>query len=105
MRSKLYPFAFLLLSTAAAANPDTGSIQGNAEPDSQIVVTNLDDGSITGIMAKCDGTYIAANLKPGRYRIQQNGPGHAARTLSVAAGHVSETDLAPEKRTLCGKKD
>lgn len=104
MRSTLSSLALFLLPIAAMAGADTGSIQGIAEPNSQILVANLDDGSISGFMAKCDGTYIADGLKPGRYRIQQNGPGHAARTLAVLANHVSETDLAPEKRDQCAKK-
>ncbi len=104
MRSIICVLAVLALPAAAATSPNTGSIEGVAEPGAQIVVTNLEDGSITGVMARCDGTYAATHLKPGRYKIQQNGAGHAPRTLSVQADHVSETDLAPEKRNNCAKE-
>ena len=71
----------------------TGSIAGNADPGAQIVVTGIDNGSVIGVMAECDGTYKAENLKPGRYSIVEGGPHHAVRKLSVDAGAVAHVDL------------
>jgi len=97
MRLLIGAIAVTTLPFTAIAAPDTGSIRGTADPSWQIIVTNLDDGSVSGIMSKCDGTYEATGLRPGRYRIKENGPRHAPRTLSVSANHISETDLAPQR--------
>ena len=106
MRPFILALATLAFSGAAMAADTTGSIAGAANGGAQIVVTNLDTGAITGIMAKCDGTYRAEALKPGRYSIVEGGPKHAVRTLTVAAGHESQVDLAPtSKRTKCQEKD
>jgi hypothetical protein len=109
MRGFILSFAALALfntaAMAAEAEP-TGSIAGAADGGAQIVVTNLSTGEIIGIMAKCDGTYRAASLKPGRYSIVEGGPHHAVRTLSVTAGAESQVDLAPESsRGKCAAKD
>jgi len=95
-------FATLLsLNLAAQAAESTGSIAGAADADAQIIVTNLATGQVIGIMAKCDGTYRAEGLKPGRYQIKENGPHHAARQVGVEAGKQSEVDLAPAKSSTC----
>ncbi len=103
MRGFIAGIVVMALPLMAAASPATGSIQGSADPGAQVIVTNLDDGALSGVMAKCDGTYVAPGLRPGRYKVQENGPGHAARTLSVSADHISQTDLAPQRRTNCAK--
>jgi hypothetical protein len=106
MRPFILALASLALSGAALAAETTGSIAGAADGGAQIVVTNLDTGAIIGIMAKCDGTYRAEALKPGRYSIVEGGPKHAVRTLAVVAGQESQVDLAPaSKRTKCEAKD
>jgi hypothetical protein len=106
MRPFILTLATLAFSGATMAADTTGSIAGAADGGAQIVVTNLDTGAITGIMAKCDGTYRAEALKPGRYSIVEGGPKHALRTLAVVAGQESQVDLAPEsKRTKCQEKD
>ena len=98
-------FATLLSSTASAAET-TGGITGFANGGAQIVVTNVATGEVAGFMAKCDGTYRAEPLKPGRYQIVEGGPNHAVRTVGVTAGLESHVDLAPEsRRTKCQDKD
>ena len=76
----------------AQGAPSTGSIAGSADPGAQIVLT-ANGGAVIGIMATCDGTYKAEDLKPGKYSIVEGGPHHAVRKLSVKAGEVSHVDL------------
>jgi hypothetical protein len=71
----------------------TGAIAGSADPGAQIVVTGVDSGAVIGIMASCDGTFKAENLKPGRYAIAEGGAHHATRKLSVDAGATAHVDL------------
>jgi hypothetical protein len=78
---------------SAQTNVPSGSIAGIADPGAQIIVTGLHGGSVIGIVAACDGTYKAENLKPGQYSIVEGGPHHATRKLSVDAGVVSHVDL------------
>jgi hypothetical protein len=95
---KLFCVALLALNTPVFAADVKGSIAGAADAGAQIVVTSLSDGQVIGIMAKCDGTYRAEELKPGRYKIVVNGPNHAAREVGVSAGKESQVDLAPASR-------
>jgi hypothetical protein len=86
--------AFAMTASAVEA-PSKGYIYGAADPGSQIVVINLDSGSIVGIVAKADGTYRTDALAAGRYRIAEKGAYHAPRELSVVAGQSSNVDLVP----------
>jgi hypothetical protein len=95
---KLLCIALLALSTPLFAAELKGSIAGAADAGGQIIVTSLSDGQVIGIMAKCDGTYRAEELKPGRYKIAENGPHHAEREVGVSAGKESQVDLAPASR-------
>ena len=69
----------------------------------QAVVTNVESGQVVGIVAKCDGSYRADGLRPGRYEIVEGGPHHAVRKLSVAEGQDSHVDLAAEVKSQCSK--
>ena len=106
MRTFIFALSALALSGMTIAAETTGSIAGNADSGAQIVVTNVATGEVSGYMAKCDGTYRAEPLKPGRYQIGEGGAGHAVRTVGVDAGKESQVDLAPEsRRTKCQAKD
>ncbi len=106
MRTIIFALSTLVLSSAAMAADMTGSIAGMADGGAQIVVTNVATGEVSGYMSKCDGTYRAEPLKPGRYQIVEGGAGHATRTVAVEAGKESQVDLAPEsRRTKCQAKD
>ncbi|AEU37679.1 carboxypeptidase-like regulatory domain-containing protein [Granulicella mallensis] len=92
----------------AQDSSSTGSIVGSADPGAQIILTGNDSGSVIGIMATCEGTYKAENLKPGRYSIVEGGPHHAVRKLSVEAGGVSHVDLgaaSADSTRKCNAKD
>ncbi|SHM27317.1 Carboxypeptidase regulatory-like domain-containing protein [Duganella sacchari] len=105
MKKLIFAALFALTNFALAAD-NTGSIAGAADAGAQIVVTNLETGEITGIMAKCDGSYRAEGLKPGRYQIIEGGPHHAAREVGVSAGKESQVDLAPaSKASKCKPHD
>jgi len=92
-------YAAALLAFAVTANavdaPSKSYIYGAADPGAQIVVINLDSGSIVGIVAKADGTYRTDALAAGRYRIAEKGAYHAPRELSVVAGQSTNVDLVP----------
>ena len=88
----------------AQSRPATGAITGTADPGAQIVVTNVEDGQVIGIVAKCDGSYRADGLRPGRYEIVEGGQHHAIRKLSVAEGQDSHVDLAAEVKSQCASK-
>jgi hypothetical protein len=83
------PSSFLIAQSPGS----TGSIVGGADPGAQIVLTGVDSGSVIGILATCDGTYKAENLKPGRYTIVEGGPHHAVRKFSINPGAISHVDL------------
>jgi len=106
MRTLIFALSALALSGMAMAAETTGSIAGIADGGAQIVVTNVATGEVSGFMAKCDGTFRAEPLKPGRYHIVEGGAGHAVRTVGVDAGKESQVDLAPESRRIkCQAKD
>lgn len=81
---------------ASAFSPEKGAITGAGDPGAQVVVTQVDGGKVIDAMVKCDGTYRAEGLEPGRYQIVEGGPHHAPRTLTVRAGEDSHVDLAPQ---------
>jgi hypothetical protein len=86
---------------------EKGSIVGSADSGAQIVVSGIDSGAVIGIVAKCDGSYKAEGLAPGRYSIAEGGPHHAPRRLSVEAGKESHVDLGaatPESTRTCEVK-
>ncbi|WP_263382998.1 carboxypeptidase-like regulatory domain-containing protein [Granulicella arctica] len=87
--------SLISVPTMMLAQEGTGAITGAADAGAQIVLTNLDTHQVIGVMAKCDGTYRATQLKPGRYQIIEGGKNHVARSLSVTAGQDSHVDLAP----------
>lgn len=105
--SLLIATLFITLSStvgiSAQAKSATGSIIGKADPGAQIVVTNVEDSQVVGVVAKCDGSYRADGLRPGRYEIVEGGPHHAVRKLSVVEGQDSHVDLAAEVKSQCSK--
>jgi len=109
--SRYFVGAIIAIASSILYAQDTGStgvIAGNADPGSQIVVTGTDSGSVIGVMATCDGTFKAENLKPGHYSIVEKGPHHAVRKLSVEAGAVAHVDLgsaSAESTRACNGRD
>ena len=81
------------------AGTSTASITGAADPGAQVIVLGLDGNkAVIGVMGRADGTYAVEHLAPGRYSIKEDGPHHAARTLTLLAGQVGHVDLAPAKK-------
>ncbi len=84
---------------ANIAGTSTASITGAADPGAQVIVLGLDGNkAVIGVMGRADGTYAVENLAPGRYSIKEEGPHHAARTLTLLEGQVGHVDLAPAKK-------
>jgi hypothetical protein len=104
MRTTSILFALFLFPALGLAAAPSGTIKGKADPEAQLVLTSMDDGTVSGYIAKCDGTYLIEGLKPGRYRIQENGPHHVARELQVSIDHAAETDLAHSPKNICSGK-
>ena len=74
---------FLLLGALSWVFPASGWCQGSlggltghvadpsgaAVPEVSVKVTNLDTGEERSVVSTTDGTYLAASLAPGRYRV------------------------------------
>jgi hypothetical protein len=86
-------FALTPVLTYASSQDTKGAIVGSADSGAQIVVTGVDTGAVIGVVAKCDGSYRADGLAPGRYSIVEGGPHHATRKLEVSAGKEAHVDL------------
>ncbi|WP_158792800.1 carboxypeptidase-like regulatory domain-containing protein [Granulicella sp. L60] len=92
---------FSAQASTAQMNSVTGAITGNADPESQIVVTSIPGGEVVGVMAKCDGSYRADSLKPGGYKVVEAGPHLSVREVSVAEGKDSKVDLVGKVENRC----
>jgi Putative beta-barrel porin-2, OmpL-like. bbp2/Carboxypeptidase regulatory-like domain len=70
---------------------------GAAFPRVQVVVRNDSEGSTLSTVSGWDGTYVAKNLKPGRYEVVARKAGFAtvpAANVDLAVGQKLEQDVA-----------
>src|SRR4029079_7992843 len=70
--------------------------QGAIVPNATISVTNIGTNKSVTVNATDDGTYRAANLEPGRYRIETNVSGFApakAENIVVEVGQTTTVDI------------
>jgi hypothetical protein len=73
--------------------------QGAVLPGVNIVITNEDTGVVREIVSTADGSYFAAQMIPGRYRIQATLEGFKAldrRGIALVVGQTVTLDLQME---------
>ncbi len=81
----------MLISSVAIAQSSEGSIYGRAKPGEKITITSVENGSSRTITVEPNGTYNAAKLQPGAYRVESGG---VTRNVSVSIGSGTAVDLA-----------
>ena len=109
MRRLLFGLSVLAVLCAAApalAQQGTAQVggkildaQGGALPGVNIVITNEDTGVVREIVSTPDGSYFAAQMLPGRYRIQAKLEGFKAldrRGITLTVGQTTALDLTLE---------
>lgn len=97
-----------LLTTAAPAAAQQGTAQlggrivdaqGGALPGVNITITNEDTGIVREVVSTAEGSYFAAQMVPGRYRIQAKLEGFKAldrRGITLTVGQTTTLDLPME---------
>ena len=73
--------------------------QGGAVPGVNIIITNEDTGAVRETISTAEGGYFAAQMLPGRYRIQAKLEGFKAldrRDLVLIVGQTTAVDLTME---------
>jgi hypothetical protein len=109
MRRRLLGLSLLVWVCAAAqalAQQGTAQLsgkitdaQGGAIPGVNIVITNEDSGVVRDTVSTSDGSYFAAQMVPGRYRIQATLEGFKAldrRNVVLIVGQTAAVDLVME---------
>ena len=81
----------MLISSVAIAQSSEGSIYGRGKPGDQITITSVENGSSRTITVDANGTYNAAKLQPGAYRVEGGG---VTRNVNVSIGSGTTVDLA-----------
>ncbi|WP_288378714.1 carboxypeptidase-like regulatory domain-containing protein [uncultured Massilia sp.] len=81
----------MLIFSVAIAQSSEGSIYGRAKPGEKITITSVENGSSRTITVEPNGTYNAAKLQPGAYRVESGG---VTRNVSVSIGSGTAVDLA-----------
>jgi len=99
---------FVVLCAAAPAFAQQGTTelggrvidaQGAVLPGVNIVITNEDTGSVRELVSGTEGSYFAAQLIPGRYRITAKLEGFKAldrRGITLIVGQTTTLDLSME---------
>jgi hypothetical protein len=109
MRRLLLGSSMLVLLCAAApalAQQGTAQLggkitdtQGGAMPGVNIIITNEDSGVVRETVSTADGSYFAAQMVPGRYRISAKLEGFKAldrRGISLTVGETAAVNLVLE---------
>jgi hypothetical protein len=98
----------VLLCAAAPALAQQGTAQvggkvidaqGGAVPGVNIVITNEDTGVVREVVSTAEGGYFAAQMLPGRYRVQATLEGFKAldrRGVTLTVGQTTTLDLTME---------
>jgi hypothetical protein len=81
----------MLISSVAVAQSSEGSIYGRGKPGDKITITSIENGATRQITVDANGTYTAAKLQPGSYRVEGGG---ITRDVNVAIGSGTAVDLA-----------
>lgn len=81
----------MLISSVAVAQSSEGSIYGRGKPGDKITITSIENGATRQITVDANGTYTAAKLQPGSYRVEGDG---ITRDVNVAIGSGTAVDLA-----------
>ncbi|MEO5622572.1 MAG: TonB-dependent receptor [Dokdonella sp.] len=81
-----------VLPEAGWAQSAAATLKGRAPANSDIVATNVANGSARRTKASADGSYALVGLQPGTYRVEANGASPQTVTLSVAS--TATLDLA-----------
>lgn len=84
----------VVVSGAAWAQSSEGSLYGTAPSGATVTITSIENGTTRQVKAGADGSFSAAKLAPGRYRVVA---GNVTKEISVAIGSGSEvvlTDVA-----------
>ena len=109
MKRLLCALAALCLATVAQAQVDRATIggtiqdeQGGAVSGATVTVTNLATNVASHVRTSAEGTYLAINLAPGRYRVQVEMPGFDTRAEAVILdiGQRARLDLTLKVGTL-----
>lgn len=80
----------LMVSSVAYAQSSEGSIFGRAQPGAKITITSPETGFERTITVDASGTFTAAKLQPGNYRVVSNG---VTRDITVAIGSGTNVNL------------
>ncbi len=95
----------MLLCAAAPAVAQQGTAQlggkitdaqGGALPGVNIIITNEDSGVVRETVSTADGSYFAAQMVPGRYRISAKLEGFKAldrRGIALTVGETAAVNL------------
>src|ERR671919_2470923 len=102
----LYLTALLCIAAPAWAQQGTAQLggriadaQGGALPGVNIIITNEDTGIVREVVSTAEGSYFAAQMVPGRYRIQATLEGFKAldrRGIALTVGQTTTVDLQLE---------
>ena len=93
------PSSLLAQQGAAALSGKVVDAQGAVLPGVNIVITNEDTGTVREIVSTSEGSYFAAQMSPGRYRLQAKIEGFKAldrRGVTLTVGQTQTLDLALE---------
>jgi len=82
--------AALMAPSAVMAQSTDATLQGTAQPNSEVVARNKDTGAVRKTTARADGSYTLVGVPPGEY-VVSNGKNSADVVLSVAT--TSQLDL------------
>ncbi|GEM_PF-7007938 len=80
----------MLISSVAIAQSSEGSIYGRGKPGDKITITSIENGATRQITVDANGTYTAAKLQPGSYRVEGGG---ITRDVNVSIGSGTAVDL------------
>ena len=102
----LFVFIWLCASAPALAQQGTAQLtgritdaQGGVLPGVNLVITNEDTGIVRETVSTGEGTYVAPQMVPGRYRIAAKMEGFKAldrRDVVLAVGQTTNIDLQME---------
>jgi len=81
----------MLISSVAIAQSSEGSIYGRGKPGDKVTIVSVENGSSRTITVDPNGTYNAAKLQPGAYRVEGGG---VTRNVNVSIGSGTAVDLA-----------
>jgi hypothetical protein len=84
----------LMMSPVAHAQSSEGSIYGSGKPGDKVTITSTDNGSSRQLTVDANGTFNAAKLPPGTYRVAGGG---VSRDVNVAIGSGTSVSLVADQ--------